>query len=83
MESPTKIIIKLLLICEISIILSHLSNLFEISFYNNFPKNNVKIKTNTVKPFVQSSLNDRDPFDFGREMDKGYVLGILINLLIF
>ena len=39
----------------------------------------------TVKPFVQSPLNDRDPFDFGRGYwTKGIsVLGILIYLLLF
>ena len=39
----------------------------------------------TVKPFVQSPLNDRDPFDFGRrDWTKGIsVLGILIYLLLF
>ena len=41
------------------------------------------IISNAVKPFVQSPLNDRDPFDFDGGQDMGISdLGILMYLLI-
>ena len=44
---------------------------YELYLYEEI-NNIIKKIIITVKPFVQSTLNDRDPFDFDRGLDKGY-----------
>ena len=54
-------------------------------YYKMVKYNELSIKTITVKPFVQSPLNDRDPLDFVRGLEKEYIgfrhFNILINSL--
>ena len=62
------------------------SNVFKFSLFLRIRWSIISIKlVNTVKPFVQSPLNDRGPSNFERgDWTKGIsVLDILIYLLIF